>query len=306
MRARSAPAPRRQAPVRVAGRAAPWHSGDPFRSRLLQGQVFRQHRLERHVAVGTEVVPHQRLGRRPVAGQDRVDDPAVLGERARCPAMPQRHQPETVHLIGQLVHEFDKAGIAREGDDASVQTDRELVCLLQTSGGEVGEGIGMVGREDLRIRLRQVLCRDARRKAFELLAQLVDLDDVLYRRLRHLDAALRQDADKAAGGEFPQRLAHRCPADAKLLGELVLGEQAAGWVVQVEDALTDNAERPLAQARGWLTSTRHAPACAAHSVPFLQRPGPVRRRAARNARGRSYGRRAPSAPNPRRWSSPPR
>ena len=76
-------------------------------------------------------------------------------------------------------------------------------------------------------------------KAHQAGADIEDVLDFRRRQRRHLGTALRQDRHQALSFDGPQRLAHRCPADAEAAGEVDFAQLFSRGEFTVDDRLPD-------------------------------------------------------------------
>src|SRR5688500_19891577 len=90
--------------------------------------------------------------------------------------------------------------------------------------------------ERIEVRARETRDRQPHAERLERLAHLVRVEEVATRQRGDDRAAPGSDAHEALGLKAPERLADRTAADAKLVGQGDLEQDAARWVAVREDA----------------------------------------------------------------------
>ncbi|MEM5384870.1 hypothetical protein VSR68_14895 [Paraburkholderia phymatum] len=75
--------------------------------------------------------------------------------------------------------------------------------------------------------------------AFERLANLIDLRDLIIRQTTHRRAAIRDEIDEAVGGQPSKRFAQRTSADAELFDQIASDQTLAGHEPPFHDLLPD-------------------------------------------------------------------
>jgi hypothetical protein len=172
---------------------------------------------------------------RPIVIGDGVDHGGVLRDHAiHSSGQRQRQQAEAVNRGLLAEYHAPQRRVSRDIGDRRMEL---LVRFMEDERVRLGAPLLAQDAPELGdLAACSVRRRLADPHAFERLTDHHGFADGVEIDTRDIGAALRADVDEVLVGETQQRLANRGPADAELLGELLLDERDAGLQVDGDDA----------------------------------------------------------------------
>jgi hypothetical protein len=190
------------------------------------------------------VLAHRLLGGGAVAGRDRRDDPAVLGERLLGAARSEHGaELEADHLGVQAGADVARDGVAGDLEDAPVHDGVALGHREQLAAGPQGLHLVHERHQLARLVLGTPQCGVAGRERLERGACLEDLDRLVDGEAADARAAVALAHDEALVAEAQDRLAHGAAADAEPLRELLLDQPLAGRQLACHDGRVEGGIR---------------------------------------------------------------